>query len=333
MPLPKEDQDIFRFIEETRAEVGILRDAVIRLSASIMWERGSVLTDGVQVIPQECAQARTSEQCENIPAPLIKEDTAGVVQGLPPERDQKRIAEQSVYFPVFPINRSSVPSVPAMFPAKWRIKGANTWSSLVPTRKGPAGNPRSSPRQSADGQPSPAEEPRLQGRGPCGQPDVGEHDSSIPQRNHTYSLGVRRGTAACGSSTCAREAKFTRAKADGMQIPAAESCIRDDLVVFPDQQTQGRLCLTATHIIEEFVACAQAGMNDNPADLQLISRICGTLVDLSTWFDQARNTTAEQQCLAAYRNLLDLKQKCIRGCSHFPHSKAPGTAAWAAAHH
>ena len=164
VPLRKEDQFIVRFIAETRAEVGILRDAVIRLSASTMWERGSVLTDGVQVIPQECAQARTSERCENIPAPLIKEDTAGVVQGLPPERDPKRIAEKSVHFLVFPINLSSVPSVPKMFPAKWRMKRANTC----------AGNPRSSPRQSADGQPSPAKELRLQGLGPCGQPDAGE---------------------------------------------------------------------------------------------------------------------------------------------------------------
>ena len=108
-------------------------------------------------------------------------------------------------------------------------------------------------------------------------------------------------------------AKLTRAKADGMQTPAAESCIQDDLVVFPDPLTQGRLCLTATHIVEEFLKCAQAGMNDNP-DLQLISRICGILVDLSTWFDQARDTTAEQRCLAAYRNLLGLKEECIRGC-------------------
>ena len=120
------------------------RDAVIRLSASIMWERGSVQKDGVQVLSQECAQARASEQCENIPVPLIKEDTvevvqvipqerlrariaeqsvpipgppakediAGVVQGLPPEHDQRRVAEQSVHFPVPPINSSSVPSVP-----------------------------------------------------------------------------------------------------------------------------------------------------------------------------------------------------------------------------
>ena len=99
-----------------------------------------------------------------------------------------------------------------------------------------------------------------------------------------------------------------------MQTPAPESCIQDDLVVFPGPQTQERVRLTATHIVEEFVTCAQAGMDDNPADVQLISRICLTVVDLSTWFDQARNMTAEQQGLAALRNLLDLKQDCTRGC-------------------
>ena len=38
-------------------------------------------------------------------------------------------------------------------------------------------------------------------------------------------------------------------------------------------------------------------MDADPADAWLISLICGTLVDLSTWFDQARNMTAEQQCI------------------------------------
>ena len=142
VPLRKEDLDIFRFLEETRAEVGILRDAVIRLSASIMWERGSVLTDGVQVHSQECAQARTSEQCGNIPAPLIKEDTTKVVQVILQERLRARIAERAAPIPVppvkedttgvvqahhpsairnesvFPINLISVPSGPTMFSAK-----------------------------------------------------------------------------------------------------------------------------------------------------------------------------------------------------------------------
>ena len=45
---------------------------------------------------------------------------------------------------------------------------------------GAAENPKSPTRQSADGQPSLAEEPRLQGRE---QPDAGENDTSIPQRN------------------------------------------------------------------------------------------------------------------------------------------------------
>ena len=40
-------------IEEALAEIGILRNAVIRLGASIMWERGAVLAEGVQVIPPE----------------------------------------------------------------------------------------------------------------------------------------------------------------------------------------------------------------------------------------------------------------------------------------
>ena len=296
----------------------------------------------MQVIPQECAQARTSEKCENIPAPLIKEDTAeivqvipqgrprariveqsvpvpgspakegiaGVAQGLPPEHDQRRISEQGVLFPVPPIDSSSVPSVPTMFPAKWRMKRANTWSPPVLTRKEP-GNPKSSPSQDAHGQPSLAEETRLQGRGLCGQPDASETDTSMPQRNPQISSASAEKPRLADPTLV--NAKLTRAKANGMRTPAAESCIQDDLVVFPDPQTQGRLCLTATHFVEEFLKCAQAGMNNIP-EPQLISRICGTSVDLSAWFDQARKTTAEQQCLAACRNLLDLKEECIRGC-------------------
>ena len=251
VPLRKEDEGILRLIEEVRAEIGILRDAVTRLAASIMWVRGSVLTDGVQVIPQECAHARTSEQCENIPGPLIKEDIAevvqvipqerlrarigeqsalilvlpakediaGIVQGLPPEHDQRSIADQSVLFPVPPINLSSVP---AMFPAKWRMKRANTWSPPVLTRNEPDGNPRPSPRQSADGQPSPAEKTRLQGRGLCGQPDAGENKTSILQRNPRIPSASAEEPRLADRALV--NAKPTRAKTDGMQTPAAESC-------------------------------------------------------------------------------------------------------------
>ena len=99
--------------------------------------------------------------------------------------------------------------------------------------------------QRADGQPSPAEETRLQGRGLCGQPDAGENDTSIPQRDPRIpSASAEEPRLA---DTALVNAKFTRAKADGMQTPAAESCIQDDLVVFPDPLTQGRLCLRQRH--------------------------------------------------------------------------------------
>ena len=189
-------------------------------------------------------------------------------RATPPEHEKRRISEQSVHFPVPVIDLSSVPSVPTIIPAKWRMKRPNTWSPPVLTRKEPAGNPRSSPRQDADGQPSPAEETRLQGRGLCGQPDAGENDTSIPQRNPQIPSASAKEPRLADPTLVI--AKLTRAKADGMQTPAAESCIQDDLVVFPDLRSQGRLCLTATHIVEEFLKCAQAGMNDNP-DLQLIS--------------------------------------------------------------
>ena len=271
--LRKEDQDIFRFIGETRAEVGALRDGVIRLSASTMWEPGSVLTDGVQVIPQERLRARIAELYLSPSVSPAKEDTAGVVQGPPPERDQKRIAEQSVHFPVFPTNLSSVPSVPTMFPAKWRMKRATTWSPLVSTRKEPVENPRSSPSKVLTGSQA-SRGAATAGRGLCGQCDSGENVSSTPQRHPRIpSTSAEKPRLADPALV---NAKLTRVKADGMQTPAAESCIQEEVVVFPDQQTQGRLCLTATHIVEDFIACAQAGMNDNPADLQLISRICGT---------------------------------------------------------
>ena len=82
-----------------------------------------------------------------------------------PERDQKRIAAQRVNTPKSEEKRGDPP---------------------VLTRGEPAENPRSSLRQSADGQPSPAEEPRLQGRGLCEQPDAGENDTSIPQLNPRF---------------------------------------------------------------------------------------------------------------------------------------------------
>ena len=210
----------------------------------------------MEVTPQERLRARIAEQ------------------GLPPEHDQKRIAEQSVHFPVFLINLSSVPSVPTMLPAKWIMKRAILGHhSYLPER---------SPLEVRDlrrGKVLTGSQARPRSRD-CravvyvDKPDAGENDSSIPQRNPRIPSASAEGPWLAYPALV--NAKLTRAKAGGMQTPAAESCIEDDLVVLPDQQTQGRLCLTATHTVEEFIACAPAGMSDNPADPQLISRICHT---------------------------------------------------------
>ena len=91
--------------------------------------------------------------------------------------------------------------------------------------------------QSADGQPSPAEEPRLQGRGLCEQPDAGKNDTLIPQRNPRIPSASAEEPRLAAPALV--NAKLTLANADGMQTPAPESCNQDDLVVFPDPQTQG----------------------------------------------------------------------------------------------
>ena len=63
--------------------------AVIRLAASIMWERGAVQAEFVQVTQRECVQARTSEQSLPIPVPPVNQDIAEVVQALPPRARSK----------------------------------------------------------------------------------------------------------------------------------------------------------------------------------------------------------------------------------------------------
>ena len=89
VPLPKDCDGIFRRIEEARAKICILRNAVIRLAASIMWERGAVQAEFVQVTQRECVQARTSEQSLPIPVPPANQDIAEVVQALPPRARSK----------------------------------------------------------------------------------------------------------------------------------------------------------------------------------------------------------------------------------------------------
>ena len=75
------------------------------------------LAEGVQVIPQECAQARTAEQSVNIPVPLIKEDIAEGVQVIPQERVRARIAEQRVNTPKSRMERGAPPVLTREEPA------------------------------------------------------------------------------------------------------------------------------------------------------------------------------------------------------------------------
>ena len=94
------------------------------------------LGEASMVVKKNGLTLRIAEQSVPVPGPSAKEGIAGVAQGLPPEHDQRRISEQSVHFPVPPIELSSVPSVPTMFPAKWRMKRAKTWSPPGIDQKG-----------------------------------------------------------------------------------------------------------------------------------------------------------------------------------------------------
>ena len=78
VPLRKEDQDMFRFVEETRVEVGTLRNAVVRLAASMMWERGAV-------------------RAGDAPAPRTAEQVVEPVREVSSQdRDQQRLVKRLV---------------------------------------------------------------------------------------------------------------------------------------------------------------------------------------------------------------------------------------------
>ena len=73
MPPRKGDEGHARRIEEARAEIDLLRDAVLRLAASMMWERGGAATavakPVVEARPPEFAKmsASTESVCAGSP--------------------------------------------------------------------------------------------------------------------------------------------------------------------------------------------------------------------------------------------------------------------------
>ena len=104
----------------------------------------------------------------DVPVPLIEQDIAEVVQDIPPERDQKRIAAQRVNIPMLPIMASP----------------------LVLARDEPAENP---------------EESRLQGRGLRERPEPGDDETLMPSRYPRIPAHVRRGTVACVEACAAQK--------------------------------------------------------------------------------------------------------------------------------
>ena len=66
MPLRKEDEGVVRRIEEAWAEIDMLRDTVIRLAASMMWERGAIRAWGAVAL-------RTAEEVEEAICEVVDE--------------------------------------------------------------------------------------------------------------------------------------------------------------------------------------------------------------------------------------------------------------------
>ena len=62
MPPRKKDEGVVRWIEEAQSEIDLLRDAVIRLAASIMWDRGAVRAGGAP--PPRTAEQGEEAVCE-----------------------------------------------------------------------------------------------------------------------------------------------------------------------------------------------------------------------------------------------------------------------------
>ena len=97
-----------------------------------------------------------------------------------------------------------------------------------------------------------------------------------------------------------KRTEFDGAKVSTPEYAAPAPEDSDITFAFRDPQSQEKFPWRAIRFVQEITTCAKVGTEANPDGEQLISRTCDVVLELSEWFDQARQEEASQQCIAAF---------------------------------